>query len=823
MKAFIFFVVFGVFLSFFGCEGEEDSTTAEEVSTLIVTDLKGDEEPIKEKTWSWNCSALSCTYRYVVNTNKTHVFRSSDDYADVNTTAWFSGTGVFYLHVQAKSLEGDESLVTSVSTLIDNSPPALKVRGAVTIPSNSLYTHGNLDFILSFDENTFINLGTNPPRIPLTLGLKTVYAEYVNGSGSESLVFRYIIVGGDLAEDGLELGGGIELQGAVLKDSLGNETSTLSIGSLNLSRILVDAKQPSLNKVTSSPGINGVGAVIILTAVFDEVVMIERQGGVPQMQVSLSSGQTGLASYAGMGSPGKKQVFHYVVKQGNNDGNGIEIMGFHFNGGGISNSLGHKVMTTLSSPLIVTVIDSGQPVGADKLIIDTTAPEVTGLALNFDPTKSRTWTWGCSESPCTYRHVITQSDYPGAFRNGGDDSFFDDTLTVSKALGDGRYYVHVKARDTAGNVSSVATGSVFLDNTPPALINEAITFPADGLYRAVGDFLDFVVAFDEQVQVETAQGVPSLSLTMGVRELSASYHSSSLQGGQGHLTFRYTLVQGDEDLNGIALSNSIQLNSGVIKDLAGNTATLSTLVLPEQSSVRVDVRNPTLDLVEADEGSYSEADVIAFKAYFSENVMVVGSPKLTLSIGTDEVEADLTGNNRNMVNFKYTVLAGEEDDNGIEVKGINLGTGGRIHDHIDQDIALPLSVPLTVSQVFVDTSLPTIQSITVASGGYVTGDHIDIILVTNEAVEVDIAQGAMPIQIGLTFDTGGRKYANYLEGNGSTTLTFRYTVESGVRDSNGIGMDSTITFNGGSIFNAVLYTLAADLTLPLNLNEVRVP
>jgi hypothetical protein len=43
------------------------------------------------------------------------------------------------------------------------------------------------------------------------------------------------------------------------------------------------------------------------------------------------------------------------------------------------------------------------------------------------------------------------------------------------------------------------------------------------------------------------------------------------------------------------------------------------------------------------------------------------------------------------------------------------------------------------------------------------------------------------------------RYATYLSGTGTSTLTFRYTVQSGDLDSDGIAVASPIDLNGGTI------------------------
>ena len=94
------------------------------------------------------------------------------------------------------------------------------------------------------------------------------------------------------------------------------------------------------------------------------------------------------------------------------------------------------------------------------------------------------------------------------------------------------------------------------------MLYEVITYTA-------GDNLDYTVNFTEAV---TVTGSPYLTLTIGSSAVNAVYLSGS---GTSALTFRYGIVSGDKDSNGVSLSSNVTLNGGSIKDAAGNSATLT--------------------------------------------------------------------------------------------------------------------------------------------------------------------------------------------------------------------------------------------------------
>src|SRR5206468_10931189 len=120
----------------------------------------------------------------------------------------------------------------------------------------------------------------------------------------------------------------------------------------------------------------------------------------------------------------------------------------------------------------------------------------------------------------------------------------------------------------------------------------SVNNPANGSYKA-GQYLDFTVTFSENVTVVTTGGTPGIGLTIGATARNATYVSGS---GTSALLFRYTIVSGDTDTNGISVASAISLNGGTIKDAAGNNATLSFTALADTSAVLFDTTAPTAAL-----------------------------------------------------------------------------------------------------------------------------------------------------------------------------------------------------------------------------------
>ena len=76
-------------------------------------------------------------------------------------------------------------------------------------------------------------------------------------------------------------------------------------------------------------------------------------------------------------------------------------------------------------------------------------------------------------------------------------------------------------------------------------------------------------------------------------------------------------------------------------------------------------------------------------------------------------------------------------------------------------------------------------------GNYVTGDNLDVDITFSETVNV-VGAPTIVIDVGGTDQT-----AAYVSGSGSATLTFRYAVQTGDSDQDGIGVKSPITLGSG--------------------------
>jgi hypothetical protein len=109
-----------------------------------------------------------------------------------------------------------------------------------------------------------------------------------------------------------------------------------------------------------------------------------------------------------------------------------------------------------------------------------------------------------------------------------------------------------------------------------------------------GDVVSVTATFSENVPVT---GAPQLTLVVGGTNRTATYTSGS---GNTPLLFQYTIQAGETDSDGISIgANVLALNSGTIRDAAGNNATLTHSAVSANASYKVDTTAPTANFTKA--------------------------------------------------------------------------------------------------------------------------------------------------------------------------------------------------------------------------------
>ncbi|WP_373282109.1 Ig-like domain-containing protein [Chitinimonas koreensis] len=352
------------------------------------------------------------------------------------------------------------------------------------------------------------------PRIAVTLDTGgTVYASYVGGSGGTALTFRLTVATGQLDATGIALGASLDLNGATVRDAVGNDAAAALNGVPATGGILIDAVAPGVTGVTvPADGLYNAGDVLTFTVGASESVLVDTSGGTPRLVLNIG-GVTRYASYVG-GSGSGTLVFQYTVQPGDSDADGIVVGGsLDLNGGTVRDPAGNAIDPALGS------------VPAVGVLIDTTAPAASGI-VRLDPNPTAA---GSVRFTVTFSEDVSgvnAADFAlvgtgSASGTVGTVTQVDArtyTLLVSNVAGAGTLGLNLKASgtgivDAAGNaVTGGLTGAVYtVDRVAPVV--GSVGVPANGSYVA-GQNLDFTVNFSEAVVVDTGGGTPRIAVTL---------------------------------------------------------------------------------------------------------------------------------------------------------------------------------------------------------------------------------------------------------------------------------------------------------------------
>ncbi|MFJ2715170.1 type I secretion C-terminal target domain-containing protein [Pseudomonas sp. NPDC087346] len=746
------------------------------------------------------------------------------------------------------------AVADNASYLVDTTAPAFSgvvisgVDSANVAKSGALVAGDKIKVTLTASEAVTVS-GT--PTYTVDVGGVSKAATYASGTGTNTLVFYYTVVAGDTDATGGITATASALASGSLTDTAGT-AAVLAVPAVAaaVNGVVVDTTAPTISNVaiTAATGaVNStlnVGDTASVTVAFSEVVTVT---GTPTLNLVIGS-STKPATYVS-GSGTANLVFSYTVAAGDTDTNGLALPtnGLALAGGTIKDSAGNNAVLTYAavadnasylvdttapafSGVVISGVDgadvakTGALIAGDKIKVTLTASEA--VTVSGTPTytvdvggvsKTATYASGTGTNTLVFYYTVVAGDTDAA---GGITATASALALVGGSL-----------TDAAGNsavltvpVVAAAVNSVVVDASAPTISSVALT-AATGAANStlnVGDTATVTVAFSEAV---TVTGTPTLNLVIGSLTKTATYLSGS---GTANLLFRYTVVAGDTDANGIALSANGLAGSGSIKDSAGNNAVLTYAAVADNASYRVDTTAPVFSGVAisgvdsanvAKAGTLSVGDKIKVTLTASEAVTVSGTPTYTVDVGgVSKTATYASGSGTNTLVFYYTVAAGDTDTVGGITATTSALANGSLTDAGGNSAVLAVpAVAAAVNSVVVDGTAPTVSSvaITAATGALNStlnvGDTATVTVAFSEAV---IVTGTPTLNLEIGSST---KTATYVSGSGTANLVFSYTVAAGDTDGNGLALPpDSLALGSGSIKdsagnNAVLtYAAVAD-------------
>lgn len=706
----------------------------------------------------------------------------------------------------------------AVNTQLFFSPPntsGIKIDGIspsiqnVTIPSDGTYgPNQQLNFIVTMSEPVIVS---GNPRIPFEIDGTTVYAQYISGSTTSSLLFRYTISPGNFDMDGINIPGSIDLNGGTIRD-----LNTLSLSSTSflvpgIVNILVDGVAPDgIYFSSSSPGNFVLGDNFDITIQFDEEVLV---GGAPYIELDLD-GAIKKAYYHQASSTSLNLVFRYTIAYGD-EADEIDLVDsinpINLAGGYIKDLYGNSATlsnTVLNIPTTFPgIIIDAQPPRIDDIILPLQNNFIAGDHFDIEINWSENVTiTGTPQINLQIANLTGTLSYVSA-ESTPTSSLFRYTIEASPSISTTNLSLLTPINLNGGTIQDALGNNALIFFSPPLIFNKKIdniaptimslSSPNAGVFQA-GQTVKFLVTWSEPVEVVSPANL-KLNLDIGGASQVADY--SIVLSTPLVAVFEYTIQAGDLDMDGVEATS---LTGSDVRDLATNLAdlTFSTTIFPD---LKIDTLAPNLSFISVPIGYYRAGTNIEVSLDFDEAVLVSGTPYVELLInGITRNAFYHSGSGTSTIVFSYTINTGENDTNGVDLVGQIDLAGGSITDLAGNPAVVSFSSANYVN-VIVDTLTPfsssLVTSINVTRGSsfnhsFIPGNVMEFSVDFNE----DVMITGSP-RLALTIGNVTRYADYYAAGSTYSVLKFRYTIDAGnaLLDLDGLELAPEVNLNGGSI------------------------
>ncbi len=328
----------------------------------------------------------------------------------------------------------------------------------------------------------------------------------------------------------------------------------------------------------------------------------------------------------------------------------------------------------------------------------------------------------------TYTFISGTGDtHNASFNISGNALRANNAATIPAGI----YSVRIQTDDQHGGTFPKFFTITVVDDVAPTISSVAV--PANSTYRT-GQNLDFTVNVSEYV---TVTGTPQLPLTIGSTSVNAFYHAGGSTATA--LLFRHTVQPGETDADGITVGASLDLNGGTITDGADLPLTLTLNSVGSTTGVLVDGTAPSVTGVDVPgDDTYALGETLSFTVNFNENVVVNttgGNPRIPLTIGTNTRYATYVSNPvSDALLFTYTVVAGDNDTDGISVGTHIELNGSAIQDIAGNAAALTLNAIGATDGVRVDGVAPTVSTFSPANGSADMEPDADLLVTFSESI-----------------------------------------------------------------------------------------
>ena len=670
----------------------------------------------------------------------------------------------------------------------------------ISIPDGDYSYKEPMYITATFTQHIFVVSGT--PQLELNVDGSTVFADYVSGSGSEFLVFKYLPEYGEDDNTGVDVVSPFKINGATLKDRA-DQIPQINFTAKNFPNALVDTTLPivafnaqgSINyhnqnayNISGTCSENGFAVDIDLGGITSSTPCVGGGFSFSLNASSLSESAdykvadiTMVATHydlAGNFTPSApllliKDTIRPTISTSNIITPGMKIIGNNID---LSISFNEEVFGTGGNSRIKLVFsDSEKTPGA------TYASYFSGNGTNT----------------FVYRYTIPI----GEAGNGDEDT--DGIATATSLDLNSASLVDYNGNTLLTTLPTTSYPTTFVDGIRPTVTSVSSNTPSYNTFY-IGQTMTVSINFDDVVNIIGA--TPSLSFdTFNVLWNPTPVLTYTSGDGTASLVFNHTFVNGNQDNNGLTIGGNIQSNS--LADVNGNIAN-GSLTTASWPSLKVDALIPVItkpalpDVIIANVNSYTLSGTCS-EYLHSEVVSVNVTDRLggTLNFNIPCVSGS----------FSQTVDLSSLADSLTPTTDDLVFT----YNHTDRG---GISAPTLTETIRKDTVAPTISS----NNSSNSGTRICSQSVRFNVNFSEIVQGANTSRLKLTFSDSEKipnsTYATYSLGEGTTQYRFMYTIPvgylgNGDEDIDGVDHAGSIDLQSGTITDVNGNPLASN-TLP---------
>ena len=689
------------------------------------------------------------------------------------------------------------------SHAVDNTAPTV---GTIAFTSTGPYMNGDtITISVPITDASAVTLATGTGGAPtLTLVVGTTEKTLTSSTSAgtiTALAFSYTVVAGDMDTDGVSVkANSLTLpSGTTVRDAVDLDLVTTFTAVNGGTSHAIDNTAPTVGTISfTSTGPYTAGNTITISV---PIVGATKFSGSPTLLLTVGTTDKTLTATNVTASP---LVFTYSVVAADTDTNGVTVKANSLTiaADTIEDAAGNDLVTTF------TAVNGGSSHAVDNtaptvgtIAFSTTGPYMDGDAITISvpitDASAVTLATGAGGAPTltlvvgTTERTLTSSTSAGTITALA----FSYTVVAGDMDADG---VSIKANsltlpsgttirdavdlDLVTTFTAVNGGtSHAIDNTAPTV--GTIAFTTTGPYTA-GDSITVSVPIAGATQFS---GSPTLLLTVGTTDktLTATNITAS------PLVFTYTVVAGDTDTDGVTVkANSLTVAANTIEDAAGNDLVATFTAVDGGASHAVDNTAPTVGTITfTSNGPYKAGDAITISVAITDASAVTlagtgGAPTLTLIVGTTEKTLTTTtaAGTITKLDFSYTVVAGDMDTDGVSVKANSLAlpTGTTVRDAVDLDLVTTFTAVNGGTSHAVDTTAPTVGTITfTTTGPYTAGDSITVSVPIAGATQFS-GSPTLLLTVGTTDKTLTATNIT------ASPLVFTYTVVAGDTDTDGV-------------------------------------